>query len=399
MHTSNMISRTPLLTALVLALMVFAGCDTDPSESLYEPDALVSEPDPAISGVAPDGGALAGVDLVTITGQNFSTEADRNLVYFDTERAQVVEATATSLVVVPPNTPSPAINLRIAVLGAENFSNTVTYRLDAASEVFGDILSFEEPFAITSDDAGNLYMTLFADSRAVGIKRITPEGERSDYIESTFKWEALDFDASGNLYAVRNVRAIFRFAGEGARQETWAVLSDRSARLGALTIDGDGMVWAGGNNTALYRANPDAEIQEFPFEANVRDLVAFDGHLYALNTQGESTVVTRFPITAPGELGAPEEYFNVTAELGASVAGSALAFASNGDMFLGTDAADPVIVVAPDGSWETLYPGILSPVAFDFAWGQGATLYMNQGRTEETNPGLIKINTRREGAR
>jgi len=158
-------------------------------------------------------------------------------------------------------------------------------------------------------------------------------------------------------------------------------------------------VWTGGNNANLYRVTPDTDIKEFPFEANVRDLVVFDGHLYALNTQGETTFVTRFPITAPGEIGAAEEYFNVTSEFGASVSANAIAFATNGDMFLGTDAADPVVVVAPDRSWETLYPGILSPVAFDFAWGNDPVLYMNQGRTEDTNPLLIKINTRREGAR
>lgn len=389
----SVLNRTYLLLAGVL--LVGFGCDTGPAPSLFDPDAQ-SAPDPVIASIEPAGAALAGVDILTITGQNFAPNRDDNLVFFDEERGEVIEATASQLRVRPPNLPKPELGVRIAVLGAENFSNTIPYRLDAAAEAFGNIAGFEEPFALTSDAEGNLYVSLLSDGRSAGILRMAPDGARSTFVETTFKWDGLAFGPDGLLYAARGVRALFRFA-EGAPQETWAVVSNTSERLSTLDFDEQGNVWTGGNSANLYRIAPDAGIETFPFEANVRDLVVFNGNLFVAATQADGTSkVWRFPITDAG-LGNAEEYFDVTGQYGAEA--FALAFATNGDLFIGTDAADPILEVLADRTPAALYPGILQPAAVAFAWGAGTSLFMTQGKTDLTEPDLVRIETRREGAR
>ena len=163
-----------------------------------------------------------------------------------------------------------------------------------------------------------------------------------------------------------------------------------------MTFDPDNNMWAGGNNENIYRIAPDKSVEAFPFEANVRALRFFDGYLYAAATRDNASGIWRWPV-AGGEPGEAERYFDVTGANGAEAL--ALAFATNGDLFVGTNGADPVLLVEPGGEGSVLYPGLLLPSAVSFAWGDAPNLYMVQGRTDTTTPDLIRINTRREGAR
>lgn len=379
----------------VLAVGVFlSACDSGPADSLYDPDAT-NAPDPVITSVEPAGAALAGVDVVTITGQNFSETPEQNLVYFGAARGEVIEASPTQLRVASPNTPA-EVEIRVSVIGAENFSNAVQYELEPASERFGSLADFEEPFALATDDDGNVYVSLFSDGRSVGIVRITPDGTRSTYVETTFKWDSMVFGADGLLYTVRGVRAIFRFA-EGGAQQTWVVLPDNSATLTAVAFDDDGNLFAGGDNAVIYRVAPDQSVSEYGFEAKVAALTVFDGYLYAVAEQAGASKVWRFAVSGSGELGPAEEHFDVTAFNSATA--TSLAIAANGDLLVGTDAAEPIVLVRPDGSGETLYPGVLEPAARSFAWGTGTSLYMSRAATSNTTADILRINTRREGAR
>ena len=372
----------------VAGAVIMAGCDTGPAPSLYDPDAE-SAPDPVITSVDPEGAALAGVDIVTIVGSNFSGTAGDNLVYFGDTRGDLLQASTTSLSVRPPNTPQPELELRVAVIGAENFSNAVQYRLEAAAEDFGKIAAFEEPFAITSDDEGNLFVSLFSDNRSVGVIRMAPDGARSTYVETTFKWDAMEFGPDGALYAARGVRAIFRFT-EGSSQETWAVIQDSAVRIRALAFDAHGNLWAGGPNSGIFRIAPDKSIRQFGFEPDVTDLVVAGGVLYAAASEDGTSQVVRLPILASGDLGTAEALFSVS-----DARVHALAVAATGEVLVGTDAVDPVYVVQTDGSADVLYPGILTPAAVSFAWGAGTALYMTRGKTDSTTPNLVRVNVRR----
>ena len=171
---ARVLRRRAVLLVIVSVLVgnLITACDSGPAPSLYDPD-RPSNADPIISSIEPSGFALAGVDIVTISGENFSSNPTDNLVYFDNTRADVLEAGLTQLRVRAPNTPGAELQIRVAILGAENFSNSSSYRLDAAAVDFASIAAFEEPFALTSDASGNLYVSLNSDNRSVGV--VVPE--------------------------------------------------------------------------------------------------------------------------------------------------------------------------------------------------------------------------------
>ncbi|MCY4672859.1 MAG: IPT/TIG domain-containing protein [Bacteroidetes bacterium] len=380
-----------LLIGGILCTALLLGCDSGTAPSIYDPN-RTSFPDPVIEDVIPEDRALAGVDIVTITGQNFSTQTTDNLVYFGDARADVVEASSTQLRMVAPNSPQPELKLRLVVIGAENFSNSVSYGLDPPFIEFGDIRDFEDIYGITTDPSGYLYASLVAFSIPVGIIRISPDGERSEFISSTFFWADLAFGADDYLYAVRFVRAIFRFQGSGTNPEVFAVIPNNAVRLSTIAIDNSGQIWAAGDNAELYGISPDKTIRSYEFNADVQDIVLFGDFLYLAATENGNSKIWRFRIDSSGILGAPEEVFDMTSFNGATA--FALAFSAAGHLFIGTDATDPVVVVDSDGVGQSLYPGVLTQPARRFAWGTQRQLYAATNSTETVAAGIIRITTR-----
>jgi len=53
-----------------------------------------------------------------------------------------------------------------------------------------------------------------------------------------------------------------------------------------------------------------------------------------------------------------------------------ITFSSDGDLYIGTDAPEGVVVVHQGGASQPLYPGTLSPEPVAFAWGKGSNLYI-----------------------
>ncbi|MDE2731149.1 MAG: IPT/TIG domain-containing protein [Bacteroidota bacterium] len=386
-------ARLTMLSAA--ALLLAAGCDFGPAASLHDPD-RISSLDPVIDSVSPAGLALAGVDLVTIIGQNFSGDIAGNLVYFGQSRGTILEASPTQMSVLPPNAPMQNLLLRVSVIGAENFSNGVTYSLDAAAAPFGSILSFEDVFSITTDLAGHIYISLISDARPVGIERLDAEGTRSRFAQSGFGWADMAFGPDGQLYTVRAVRAVFRFT-EGSSQMTWVVIPDVTVKLSAVAVDASGVVWVAGDNAHIYSLSPDKSVQMHAFEANVRDLALADDYLYAVGEQQDRHAVWRFARGAGAQLGPAEEILDIAGQGGRQ--GLSVAVATSGHVYVGTDATDPVILVDPDGTAEPLYPGILTSPASKMAWGPSGYLYVVRDRSESLDPTITRVNTRREGVR
>ncbi|MCY4158361.1 MAG: IPT/TIG domain-containing protein [Bacteroidetes bacterium] len=368
------------------------GCDSGTAPSIYDPD-RASLPTPVIEGIMPEDRALAGVDDVIITGSNFSTQPADNLVYFGSTRADVLESTSTQLRLLAPNDPQPELNLRLVVVGAENFSNSISYRLDPPFIEFGEVKDFEDIYGIATDPSGNVYVSLVAFSIPVGIIRITPEGERSEFINSPFLWTDFTFGLNNDLYGVRSVRAVFRSQDGSNNFSVFAVIPDRAVRLTAIAIDTNNRLWVAGDNQEIYRILSDGTVKGFKFEADVKDLVALGDYLYLTAIQNQSSKIWRFMIDSSGELGVAEEVFDLTTFN--SSEGHALAFSASGNLYVGTsERTDSIVLLDTGGDAQVLYPGVLAQAARRFAWGQGGHLYAATNSTENSVAGIIRITTR-----
>ena len=403
--------RVPLLLA---ALAVFAACDAGDPGSLFDPGATGS-PAPVISAVSPGGVVLAGIDEVTITGQNFSAVPTENTVLFEdgtgvVAQGTVLSASPTELRVRVPNTPGETIRVRVAVRGSQEFSNAVAAPLVAAVVPFGDLDAGiqEDPRGITSGPDGSLYVTLYRLGRPIGIKRFTADGVRSDYSSQDALWSGLTLSADGVLVGARQIRALFLLP-EGDGRSTFAVVP-QGASLSALTTTPAGDVWAGGTHTsaadpALYRVGPDGTTTAFPFAPPIRGLASTAEALYAATSttsggQVTESAVYRFPFAADGSIGDGEVIYDVTGALGAGIGATSVAVAQDGTVFVGTNADDPVIEVLADGMAAPLFPGVLPSPITALAWGPGSTLYAVQGTADlQTDPvgDLFAIETRRPG--
>ncbi len=383
--------RYLLLIGTILFTSLLMGCDSGTAPSIYDPN-RASLPDPIIEDVSPESRALAGVDEVIIMGQNFSTQASENLVYFGADRAEVVEASSTQLRMVAPNSPQPELELRLVVIGAENFSNSISYSLEPPFVEFGEVKDFEDVFGIATDLTGNVYISTAAFGIPVGIVQISHEGERSEYISSPFLWTDITFGPNNDLYGVRSVRAIFRHQEGSDDFEVYAVIPDNTVRLTSIAVSENGHVWAVGNNKSIYSISPDRTVRDHTFEADVKDVTLFDNYLYIAAVQNDDSKIWRLKIGSNGVLGDPEEFFDMTTFNGATA--FSMIFSASGDLYIGTNATDPVVVVTPDGVGQPLYPGVLNQPARRFAWGRQRQLYATTNATESVDASIIRITTR-----
>ncbi len=393
-----------LLSLLALVVLV-AACDSGPGGSLYDPDASDNST-PLISSVSPEGVVLAGIDEITITGQNFSPVPSENLVFFDdatgnVARGTVLAASATELRVKAPNLPNPNLRMRISVRGAENFSNAVAFPLTPAIVPFGDldVNVEEEVFGLTPDGAGGIFASMVSDGSSIGIKRFSADGTRSDYFSSTFPWYDLTVGADGELYGARRIRALFRLP-EGGSQQTFVALPS-GVTLNTIATSSSGAIWTAGSSTSpanagIYRVSPDGATTLFPFSERVVDLVVFEGSLYAATP----AAVWRFPIGPGDALGEGTPHVDLASKLGTNEQATALAFAADGTIFIGTNAAtDPMIEVPAGGEATRLYPGVLTSPVTSMAWGPGSILYLARPPFGDAPASLQALETRREGAR
>ena len=387
-----------LAAALALALSL-AACDSGEGSSLYDPEAARNAA-PVIASVSPDGVVLAGVDVVTITGQNFSDRLADNVVVFDdaagsSATGTLLSASTTRLEVKVPNLPNPALRIRVAVVGAQDYSNAVAFPLAPAFVRFGEIGRTEVPFGLAADPDGTVYVSLSNEGRAAGVVRISPQGVRdaAPYFNSTFTWQALD-RVGGRLVGVRLIRAVFELP-EAGNQTLISAFQPLSLSLAAVAGGADGSVYTGGNAPTIFRTAPDGSTSQTPFPSAVRALAFAKGTLYAVAaaTAGAPSRVYALAASADGSLGAP----TVVGDLPGG--GTAIAVAADGTLFVGLNrATDPIVLMGADGATTPLYPGVIAGPVTALAYGAGSQLYMVRGASDTGEADILRIETRTNGA-
>lgn len=396
-------NHTYIITVLLFAIL-FIGCEEDSPGSLFDPDDG-GNPAPQITAVDPPDGSLAGVGIITITGTNFSSTAHHNIVYIGTRAARILEASQTQLVIQAPNEVGDGLRLRVSVAGAIAFSNAIAYSLEPAVEMHGTLADAQTPWAIAADVDGNVYVSISRGGGSDGVQKVKADGTLEEYVPARIpRYDGMKFGPEGYLYLVRNLRLIARVPPGGGAEENWLPLRV-GTRFVDLDFDENGYLWAVGNNDAIFSVNVnDKSVEEFPFEADIRSVRYFGGHLYVSALKeieaGIKSGIWRFPVDGTGNLGEPEMYFAFSEQYpGNNPIALAITFSADGYLYIGTDGPDGIIVVNPGGNaWEPLYPGLISPTGMVFAWGDGPNLYYTRGEIGNSKQALIRINTQRESA-
>ncbi len=166
-----------------------------------------------------------------------------------------------------------------------------------------------------------------------------------------------------------------------------------------LDFDNSGNIWAAGTGTAFFRIkSTERSVKPFPFTGAVRSVRVFGNYLYLGGKRDSLEKVWRYRIFSADSVGPEEEYFNLSAVYGVNMGGVyAITFNSDGDMYVGTDAADGIRLVHPGGTSEPMYPPLIAPQPIGFAWGSGSTLYYSRGGAAATHV-IIWVNAEKTSA-
>lgn len=372
---------TPIL--IFFLGLIITSCSEDITPSLYELSTQ-STPTPAITSISPPNQALAGITPLTINGSNFSTTAKNNFVYFNGKPGKVESATATQLVVIPPNVVADTVLVKVSVLSSDEFSNIYQYKLITAWEEYYPFDPIaEKAYGIIIDNSGNLLVNLFD----IGIWKITPNKEKSLFIPkgNTQKWDNFRFGPANELYGARSARGIWKLSQNVAPASPWAAPS--AGTIIALEFDNQQNIWALNASNNIFRIKQDKSIASFAFSGVLRALRIFDNNLYVGASRNNVEGVWKIPLQADGSIDSSNaELFVDLASLKVGAKVTALAFAADGDMIVGTDKGpNPILVVKPDKSVRELYPGVIgaNSVVSMFWPSTGTSLFFVRG--EEKN--------------
>jgi len=236
-----------MIAALVAAPLCISlsSCSSDSSSS--DDGGSVPSITPVVTGFAPAQAQYG--DTLTISGENFSPVLSENKVTLDGISTEVVSATATQIQVIVPKNLNCSGSLLVNVNGlSASAPSTFTYIPTATVTTIagstagyangsGTAAKFNQPYAITIDALGNLYV---ADFGNFVIRKITPAGVVTTFAgngtqgntddatgvvgQFWWLWGGITIDASGNLYVtdanrIRKVSSsgkITTFAGSGA---------------------------------------------------------------------------------------------------------------------------------------------------------------------------------------
>lgn len=401
MRTNKLQSNVKKLPAIFVAIILaalFSGCEDDPTPSLFDPNAQLG-PDPIISSIQPADSALAGVGELTITGQNFSTKPEENLVYFNAVPAVVLASSATELRIRTPNVIADSVAITIAVLGADAFAPVVWYKLKPAAVIFSELLSPGQDavraFGIDIDLDGNVYVSTELNT----IKKVAPDG-RLSIVTSTatfIRANALKVGPGNVLYAT-NVVARLRRISTIAPDGTESIFVSLPGVPRDLDFDANGNIWVTVDSD-IYLVKPDkttASADSYP--VTLATLRVYDGYVYAAGKNAATGEAKIWRSQIQGEtLGAKEVVLDIAAApwlVGGDVL--SLTFAADGEMYLGTNHPDGTFVLRPDGSHEVLYPGLVAPTVYAMSWGEENLLFAIQQLSNTSN--LIKIDVGKRGA-
>lgn len=391
---------------IITSILIMYGCNNDYPDSIYNPNETF-KPDPVITAISPDS-AFAGVDTLDIIGENFSSNPAEITIYFNGQLGEVVSATPTLVRAVPANIIGDSIKIQLTVKGALNFANYDKYKLAPIMIEYGLFDEFDNVYGIECDKNEDVYISLLGNK----IEKITSDLERSVYVTSLLlnKTSQIMFGPQGELYYLNGVRFLVKIEPNGGDDGLFATLPGNAWDM---DFDANQNIYAGGSGSAVYKITLDkvvSTVKDYP-DVNIKAIRVFDNYVYVAGKYSGTDANTPLDgvwrnqiIDGSDTLGVTEVVFDFDANFpGYEI--ESLEFAEDGDMYLGSTAPEAIIVVNPSGSFETLYPGLLSPNIYAMVWGNGQFLYITHKEvikkddgTEKEVSNVLRVNMRKNGA-
>ena len=389
---------------LPISLVMFSCEDPNYPENIWDEDDQ-GNASPSISSVEPGGSAFAGIDTLTINGQNFSENTSANLVYFNNMLGNVISATSTSLRVVTPNLVSDSVQIRVAVQGAFLFADhSSLYTLTAAVSDYGPFDQFTDIFSLDLDRDENLIVSMDGSPNAE-FWIVDTNQDSAVWSGALAKGSGMKLGPTGSVYFVNYQRYLYKDE-QGTPKENTEIFKRLNGNATDLDFDSNGNLFAGGTGSTIdvVDINDDGGLTSGITEAknldtlDILSLRVFNDYLYVLTTTvaSDQAIYKMQILDDSGSLGDPELVFDWSAYTNKLSSALCFTLSEAGDLFVGSDSDDQPLTYIQNGNASGFYSSILTAPISYMAWGNSNYLYLIN-KTEETNR-VQRVDTRMSGA-
>ena len=389
---------------LPISLVIFSCEDPNYPENIWDEDDQ-GNASPSISSVEPEEAAFAGIDTLTINGQNFSENSSANLVYFNNMLGNVISATSTSLRVVTPNLVSDSVQIRVAVQGAFLFADhSSLYTLTAAVSDYGPFDQFTDIFSLDLDRDENLIVSMDGSPNAE-FWIVDTNQDSAVWSGALAKGSGMKLGPTGSVYFVNYQRYLYKDE-QGTPKENTEIFKRLNGNVTDLDFDSNGNLFAGGTGSIIdvVDINDDGGLTSGVTEVknldtlDVLSLRVFNDHLYVLTTtvSSDQAIYKMQILDDSGSLGDLELVFDWSAYTNKLSSALCFTLSESGDLFVGSDSDDQPLTYIQNGNASGFYSSILTAPISYMAWGNSNYLYLIN-KTEETNR-VQRVDTRMSGA-
>ena len=388
---------------LAISLLIFSCEDPNYPENIWDEDDQ-GNASPSISSVEPEA-AFAGIDTLTINGQNFSENTSENLVYFNNMLGEVVNATSTSLSVITPNLVSDSVQIRVAVQGAFLFADhSLLYTLTAAVLDYGPFDQFTDIFSLDLDRDENLIVSMDGTPNAE-FWIVDTNQDSAVWSGALAKGSGMKLGPTGSVYFVNYQRFLYKDE-QGTPKENSEIFKRLNGNATDLDFDSYGNLFVGGAGSTVdvVDINDDEGLTSGVTEAknldtlDILSLKVFNDYLYVLTTTvtSDQAIYKMQILDDSGSLGDLELVFDWSDYTNKLSSALCFTLSESGDLFVGSDSDDQPLTYIQNGNASGFYSSILTAPISYMAWGNSNYLYLIN-KTEETNR-VQRVDTRMSGA-
>ena len=386
-----------------ISFLIFSCEDPNYPENIWDENDQ-GNASPSISSVEPEA-AFAGIDTLTISGQNFSENTSENLVYFDNMLGEVVNATSTSLRVITPNLVSDSVQIRVAVQGAFLFADhSSLFTLTAAIIDYGPFDQFTDIFSLDLDRDENLIVSMDGTPNAE-FWIVDTNQDSAVWSGALAKGSGMKLGPTGSVYFVNYQRFLYKDE-QGTPKENSEIFKRLNGNATDLDFDSYGNLYVGGAGSTIdvVDINDDDGLTSGVTEAknldtlDILSLKVFNDYLYVLTTTvtSDQAIYKMQILDDSGSLGDLELVFDWSDYTNKLSSALCFTLSESGDLFVGSDSDDQPLTYIQNGNARGFYSSILTAPISYMAWGNSNYLYLIN-KTEETNR-VQRVDTRMSGA-
>ncbi|MBC8375511.1 MAG: IPT/TIG domain-containing protein [FCB group bacterium] len=393
------------LVLLSATFFILIACEEEP-KSIYDPN-VEGNPDPVIATVVPDSNfssnniSFAGIGVVNITGQNFSSTVAYNTVFFDGVPGTVLSSTLTQLRVQVPNVTGDSVEVKVAVRGAYYFAeySQPFPVVSAVKEVGGFIDSDTYISTISCDNSGNLFVN------AGNHLHIIEQDSLHTYYDSTRLTGIgkMKMGPEGKNYFIITT-AISRITPPDVVESLWFKALPEA--LVDFDFNENGTIFIAGVSGLIYPF--DAETKTYTVDSTfyglkIKTIRVFDGNLYVVgNEVDDADVVLQKGIYSSqitgDDLG--EKLLLTTLDeldLDGTLSITSIAISQSGSLFLG-NMTDPPLIIYENGQLSPFHEPILSSPIGALSWGSGDYLYIVRQARGDVTQRVLELDMGQAGA-